>query len=83
MVKKMAAERELPFLLWENFEIWDWLKKSLFEIEKIHGKYDWKLDTMLQKEGNYYLNEKLGYMKTGIVGQINAKMDILRENNMI
>ena len=38
---------------------------------------NWKLDTILQEEGNCYLYEKLGYKRTGLVENINDKMDIV------
>jgi hypothetical protein len=33
--------------------------------EKYKSKIGWKLDTILQEEGNCYLYEKIGYRKTG------------------
>ncbi len=47
------------------------------EVEKIHGCNNWQLDTILQESGNCYLYEKLGYKKTGVIENINDKMDIV------
>ena len=52
-------------------------QKAFEEVEKIHGHDNWKLDTILQEEGNCYLYEKLGYKRTGLVENINDKMDIV------
>jgi len=37
----------------------------------------WKLDTILQEQGNCYLYEKLGYKKTGKEDKVNEKMTII------
>ena len=50
---------------------------TIEEIEKIHGNENWKLDTILQEKGNCHLYEKLGYKKTGIIENINERMDIV------
>ncbi len=52
-------------------------QKAFEEVEKIHGHDNWKLDTILQEEGNCYLYEKLGYKRTGLVENINDKMNIV------
>lgn len=52
-------------------------QKTFDEIEKIHGNENWKLDTILQEKGNCHLYEKLGYKKTGIIENINERMDIV------
>ena len=52
-------------------------QKAFEEVEKIHGHDNWKLDTILQEEGNCYLYEKLGYKRIGLVENINDKMDIV------
>ena len=52
-------------------------QKTFEEIEKIHGSDKWKLETILQEEGNCHLYEKLGYKRTGLVENINERMDIV------
>ncbi|MTI68628.1 MAG: GNAT family N-acetyltransferase [Firmicutes bacterium] len=37
----------------------------------------WKLDTILQEQGNCYLYEKMGYKKTGKEEKVNDKMTIV------
>ena len=51
--------------------------KTFEEVEKIHGNDNWKLDTILQEEGNCHLYEKLGYKRTGLVEKVNERMDIV------
>lgn len=50
---------------------------AIMEAERIHGERNWKLDTILQEEGNCYLYEKLGYHQTGRTEQINDRMTIV------
>ena len=45
--------------------------------EKIYGKDNWSLDTILQEEGNIHLYEKLGYHRVGTPEKINDRMDIV------
>ncbi len=52
-------------------------QQAIKEAERIHGKQNWKLDTILQEKGNCYLYEKLGYHQTGKTEQINDKMTIV------
>ena len=53
-------------------------KKALLEIEKMHSDIEkWCLDTIMQEEGNCHLYEKIGYKRTGLVKNINERMDIV------
>ena len=47
------------------------------EAEKLHGIDNWSLDTILEKRGNCYLYEKMGYRRTGGVKKINEKMTLV------
>lgn len=47
------------------------------EAEKIHGKDNWRLATILQETGNCYLYEKMGYHQSGNLTNINEKMTIM------
>jgi GNAT superfamily N-acetyltransferase len=55
------------------------IAQNVFKIieEKYKPQNGWKLDTILQEEGNCYLYEKMGYKKTGKFEKINDKMDIV------
>lgn len=53
-------------------------QQALAEIEKRHSDVTlWKLDTLLQEAGNCHLYEKLGYIKTGKVEQINDLLTLV------
>ena len=75
--KDGSRKRISPIFIMKEFRGKGLAQKTFDEIEKIHGNNNWKLDTILQEEGNCYLYEKLGYTKTGIIKKINDKMDIV------
>lgn len=52
-------------------------QQAIKEAEILHGKDNWKLDTILEEAGNCYLYEKMGYHKTGQTEVINDKMTIV------
>ncbi|HBD94294.1 MAG: GNAT family N-acetyltransferase [Spirochaetes bacterium GWF1_31_7] len=55
------------------------IAQKVFEL--IENKYkninNWILDTILEEIGNCYLYEKLGYIKTGKIEEINENMHIV------
>ncbi len=75
--KDGSKKRISPIFIMKKFRGKGLAQKTFYEIEKIHGKNNWKLDTILQKEGNCHLYEKLGYTRTGSIKKINEKMDIV------
>lgn len=65
-------------------KIWDMQIKAFADLlekyqdyETNPGNENWELDTILQEKGNCHLYEKLGYKKTGIIENINERMDIV------
>lgn len=54
-----------------------YVQKAILAAEQLYGSDNWKLDTILQEEGNIYLYEKLGYRRTGKIDKINDAMDII------
>lgn len=46
-------------------------QKAMLEVERIHGKSNWELVTILQEAGNCHLYEKMGYHRTGKTTVIN------------
>ena len=50
---------------------------AIMEAERLLGKDNWCLDTILQEKGNLHLYEKLGYHRTGKIVKINDRMDIV------
>ena len=72
-----SRKRVAPVFIMERFRNRGLAQKAFYEIERIHGKGNWELDTIFQEKGNCYLYEKLGYTKTGEIDRINDKMDII------
>ena len=75
--KDGSRKRVAPIFIMKEFRNRGLAQKTLEEVEKIHGNDNWKLDTILQEEGNCHLYEKLGYKRTGLVEKVNEKMDIV------
>lgn len=72
-----SRKRVAPVFIMEKFRNRGIAQKAFCEIERIHGKDNWELDTILQEKGNCHLYEKLGYVKTGEIERINDRMDII------
>ena len=70
--KDGSRKRVAPVFVMKEFRNKGLAQKAFEEVEKIHGHDNWKLDTILQEEGNRYLYEKLGYKRTGLVENING-----------
>ena len=66
-----------PIFIMPEYRNQGYAQQAIKEAERIHGKQNWKLDTILQEKGNCYLYEKLGYHQTGKTEQINDKMTIV------
>ena len=75
--KDGSRKRISPIFIMKEFRGQGLAQKTFDEIEKIHGNNNWKLETILQEEGNCYLYEKLGYTRTGVIEKINEKMDLV------
>ena len=75
--KNGNRKRIAPIFIMKKFRNRGLAQKTFKEIEKIHGSNNWMLDTILQEEGNCYLYEKLGYLRTGEIENINERMDIV------
>lgn len=72
-----SRKRIAPVFIMEEFRNKGIAQRAFCEIERIHGKDRWELDTIFQEKGNCYLYEKLGYNKTGEIERINDRMDIV------
>lgn len=70
-------KRISPIFIMPKYRNKGYAQQAIKEAERIHGKHNWKLDTILQEKGNCYLYEKLGYHQTGKTEQINDKMTIV------
>ena len=75
--KDGSRKRVAPIFIMEQYRNKGIAQKVFSEVERIHGKNNWKLDTIFQEKGNCYLYEKLGYKRVGELEKINDKMDIV------
>ena len=75
--KDGSRKRVAPIFVMEEFRNKGIAQRAFAEIERIHGKNHWELDTIFQEKGNCSLYEKLGYKKIGELEKINDKMDIV------
>lgn len=75
--KDGSRKRVAPVFIMEKFRNKGLAQKAFGEIERIHGKDNWGLDTIFQEKGNCYLYEKLGYIRIGEIDRINDRMDIV------
>ena len=73
----VTRKRISPIFIMPEYRNKGYAQQAIIEAERIHGKYHWKLDTILQEKGNCYLYEKLGYHQTGKTKIINDKMTII------
>ena len=73
----VTRKRISPIFIMPEYRNQGYAQQAIKEAERIHGKGHWKLDTILQEEGNCYLYEKLGYHQAGKTEQITDKMTIV------
>lgn len=52
-------------------------QKAILEAERIHGKENWALETILEEPALCRLYEKLGYRKTGQTQRINERLTLV------
>ncbi len=75
--KDGSRKRISPIWIMPEFRNKGYAKQAIIEAEQIYGSDNWKLDTILQEEGNIHLYEKLGYKRTGRIDKISDIMDII------
>ena len=75
--KDGSRKRVAPVFIMEKFRNKGLAQKAFCEIERIHGKDNWELDTIFQEKGNCYLYEKLGYHSTGKIQVINDRLTLI------
>ena len=73
----ITRKRISPVFIMPEYRNKGYAQQAIKGAERIHGKQNWKLGTILQEKGNCYLYEKLGYHQTGKTEQINDKMTIV------
>ena len=75
--KDGTRKRISPIWIMKEYRHKGYAQQALIEAEKLHGRTNWCLDTILQEKGCIHLYEKLGYHPTGRVEKINSRMDIV------
>lgn len=73
----ITQKRISPIFIMPEFRNKGYAQKAIAEAERIHGTTNWKLDTILQEQGNCYLYEKLGYKTTGKTEIVNDKLNLV------
>lgn len=76
-LKDGSRKRISPLFIMKEFRNRGYAQAAIMEAEKIHGKDNWRLATILQETGNCYLYEKMGYHQSGNLTNINEKMTIV------
>ena len=75
--KDDRPKRISPIFIMKEYRNKGYAQEAMEEAERIHGKSNWCLDTILQEAGNLHLYEKMGYHRTGRIEKINDRMDIV------
>lgn len=75
--KDGSRKRISPIFITEEYRNRGYAQAAMIEAENLHGQDNWKLETILQEDGNCYLYEKMGYHKTGQTEVINDRMTIV------
>lgn len=65
-----------PIFIMKGFRGRGYAQQAIQLAEEIHGSSGWKLDTILQEEGNCHLYEKMGYKLTGEAKAVNERMTL-------
>ena len=75
--KDGSRKRISPLWIMPEFRNKGYAQQAILAAEQLYGSDNWKLDTILQEEGNIHLYEKLGYRRTGKIDKISDAMDII------
>lgn len=71
------SKRISPIFVMPEYRNKGFAQRAILLAEKLHGSYDWELDTILQEKGNCYLYEKMGYHQAGKTEKINDKLTLV------
>lgn len=72
-----SRKRVSPVFILKQYRGRGYAKEAFAEIERIHGKTCWSLETILQEPANCRLYEALGYHTTGRIENIKPGMDLV------
>ena len=71
------GKRISPIFILPEYRNKGFAQKAIQLAEKIHGKSNWELETILQEKGNCHLYEKMGYFQTGKTEKINDNLTLV------
>lgn len=72
-----SKKRISPIFIMPKYRNKGYAQRAIKEVEHIHGKNGWSLETILQEKGNCHLYEKVGYEQTDTTIVINDKMTLV------
>jgi len=73
----ISPKRISPLFVLPEYQGRGIAQAAIREAERIHGRENWALDTILQEAGNCRLYEKMGYRQTGERRIINGRMTLI------
>ncbi|MGN0805049.1 MAG: GNAT family N-acetyltransferase [Candidatus Coproplasma sp.] len=71
------AKHISPLFIMPEYRNKGYAQKAILQAEKIHGTFDWEIDTILQEKKLCHLYEKMGYQKSDKVKQVNDKLTLV------
>lgn len=77
MVVKNGHKRISPLFVLPQYRNKGIAQKAISELEKIFGKENWELETILTEKVSRHLYEKMGYRLDGKTSVINDKLTLV------
>jgi len=72
-----VAKRISPIFIMDEYRGRGYAQATILKVEEVHGSSNWELDTILQEKSICSLYEKIGYIQTGEIKQINEKLTLV------
>ncbi len=70
-------KRIAPLFILPEYQNRGIAQETIRQVEEIHGRSCWKLNTILEEAGNCHLYEKMGYHRTGCTETINETLTLV------
>ncbi len=77
MVAKNGRKRISPLFVLPQYRNKGIAQKAMSELEKIFGKENWELETILTEKVSRHLYEKMGYSLSGKTTIVNDKLTLV------
>lgn len=65
-----------PLFILAEYRNRGYAQQAIAAVEALHGRANWRLDTILEEPGNCHLYEKLGYRRVGQPARVRENMTI-------